>query len=297
MTIHSTTTVEIRDTKIGERPHVQTTMERWHAAGASGFLLDTYPQVFSTEADAVSVCAFAHGKVVSHAAYREVSLATSAGDAHVYLVGSVATAPEMRERGFASDVLSEIVQRGEAAGVDAVLLWSDKWGFYQRLGFEPAGRQVELVIKPRPGTLAAGIRPAHAGDLLDLLTLHRLKPLRVERSLHDMALQLGVPRMTTMVLERGHRVVAYACFGKGIDFQGWWHELGGSDGDLATLILGTMEVMGIEKSTVLMPPYRPELLRRLGPSLVSSHEGAGALRRALTPIGNADFFVDGLDSI
>ena len=177
------------------------------------------------------------------------------------------------------------------------MLWSDRWSIYERLGFRPAGRQEEALIRTLPGSIVPGIRAAGLRDIIPLLELHKAKPYRVERDLHDMALLLSVPGMWTMVLERDAEIVAYACYGKGVDFPNWWHEMGGTDRDVGTLLRGAMESMGHDQATILLPPYRTELKGFLGSCLVSSRECHGALRLDLTPAGRRDFFIDGLDSI
>ena len=101
--------------------------------------------------------------------------------------------------------------------------------------------------------------------------------------------------MTTLVLERAGRVVAYACLGKGADFDGWWHELGGDDERVAALLLGATARMA--DTMVLVPPYRQELLRWLGSAVQLVNDGISALCLPLTDAGFAPVFVDGLDSI
>lgn len=280
-----------------ERMAALRAVEQWSGYSGPEFLAGAYPHVFGSEAEAELLGGFEKDRLVAHAALRRVVLVTSAGDQKATLVGSVITSPGDRGRGVGTELLSRVAARAEAEGRDALYLWSDKWSFYARLGFVPAGAQDELELRPRPGILAPGIRPARAGDVPEILALHRQKPLRVERSLHDQALMLSTRGLTTMVLEHEGRVAAYACHGKGIDFPGWWHEVGGADPDVAMLVLGTMLVLGQATATLLVPPYRRELRARLVPFVVAGHAGVGALRRALTPVGQGEFFVDGLDSI
>src|SRR5690606_39086360 len=222
------------------------------------------------------------GRLLCHALVREVTLVTSAGPAAYTLVGSVVTHPEHRGNGLATCLLQNIIERARQRGQDAVCLWSGRWSFYERLGFAPAGEQAELVLGPARGTLAPGIRPAEARDVVALWELHRTKPLRVDRSLADVALLLSIPKMRVFVLERHGRAAAYACFGKGADFPDWWHEFGGTDEDVATLVRGAMDVMGVTEATLLLPPYRPALRTMLKSMIVSAREGVCALRHPLT---------------
>ena len=129
-------------------------------------------------------------------------------------------------------------------------------------------------------------------DVPDILALHERKPLRVRRDLAETALLLAAGDMTTMVLAAEEEVLAYACLGKGADFLGWWHELGGDDANVEPLLHGAMQHLGLTTSTVLMPSYRDDLL-----PVTTGRRGACALRLTFTETGGGDFFVDGLDSI
>ena len=76
------------------------------------------------------------------------------------------------------------------------------------------------------------------------------------------------------------------------DFGGWWHELGGEDTDVRRLLAGAMALLDRDTATVLVPPYRAELVA--GTQLPPA---ACALGLPLTAAGRGPFFVDGLDSI
>ena len=289
--------VDVRKITPTEKPGAILAIQEWSGFEGPDLLAGAYPQVFSNEAVAELVGGFVQGQLVAHAALRHVTIVSSAGDLAATLVGTVVTAPAYRGQGIGSELLRRVIASAELEHKDALYLWSDKWPFYERLGFQACGVQHELELKPRPGILAPGIRPARSNDVLGILSLHRKKPLRAERTLHDQALVLATSSLMTMVLEREGQIAAYACYGKAMDFRGWWHEIGGSDEDAATLVLGTMEVLGQESSTLLVPPYRARLVERVRPCIVNSRAGIGALRKSLTPLGQADFFFDGLDSI
>lgn len=280
------------------RPDCAQEVERWLAA--EGLRIDLqveYPHAFHLEGRSQVASIACDGRLVTHAVTREVTAVTRDGPASFTLVGAVATHPEHRRRGLATRLVQEIVQRAQCRGQDAVCLWSERWGFYERLGFEPAGAQSELVVGPARGSLATGIRPAEARDVVALWELHGRKPWRIDRSVTDMALLLSIPKMRTLVLERRGRPVAYACLGKGADFTNWWHEQGGSDEDVATLVRGATEFLGLEEATVLVPPYRATLRAMLAPTQRKVREGVCALRLALSDAGRSDFFIDGLDSL
>jgi GNAT superfamily N-acetyltransferase len=280
------------------RPDWVAEVESWLAAGGPRLgLRAEYPHAFHPEGHAELATILVDGALRCHALVREVTAVTRQGAAAYTLVGAVATHPDHRNGGLASALLRGIVERAGQRGQDAVCLWSEQWSFYERLGFQPAGRQAELVLGRARGSLAPGIRPAETRDLLALWDLHRQKPLRIDRTAGDLALLFSIPRMRTFVLERRGSAVAYACLGKGTDFPDWWHELGGSDEDVAALVRAGMDVMDLEEATLLLPPYRTTLAAMLAPMRRGTRDGICALRHSLTELGQADFFIDGLDSV
>ncbi len=92
-------------------------------------------------------------------------------------------------------------------------------------------------------------------------------------------------------------VAAYDCHGKGLDFHGWWHELGGDDADLAQLLPVAMHRVQQERATILIPPYRRALGEALARQSTRVEQGIVALHKPLTDLGHCEFFVDGLDSV
>ena len=102
--------------------------------------------------------------------------------------------------------------------------------------------------------------------------------------------------MTTVVRERSGVVLAYACCGKGADLQGHWHEVGGSDAEVAALLPAAMHLAEQIEAVLLLPPYRAALTERLGRAVVGSFAVPGPMVRSF----RADLpacWVDGLDSV
>ena len=287
----------IRPVAPSELPDTAKSLSEWMKTSSDYTLQQTFPQVYRTDGQANLFGLFDDNRLLSHVAVEKVRLISPQGAFRAGLIGAVATDPEVRGRGLASRLLAEVVSQCRTQGLDAAILWSEERSFYERLGFRPAGRQEEVLIRTQPGSPIPGIRDAGLSDIIPILELHSAKSYRVERDLHDMALLLSVPGMRTMVLEHDAEIVAYACYGKGVDFPNWWHEMGGTDHDVGTLLRGAMESTGHEQAMVLLPPYRTGLKGFLGTSLVSARECYCALRLELTPAGRRDFFVDGLDSI
>jgi GNAT superfamily N-acetyltransferase len=286
----------VRCVRPEERRGAVERVETW--LDARGQLARTYPQVFGPAHSAELLGAFSDGELYAHAACREVRVRTERGSLRVLMVGSVVTAPEHRGRGLASELVRAAIERARCGGCDAVVLWSDRWAFYERLGFRPSGSQLEVELRSRPGAPpAAGVRHASFADLPSLHALHARKPCAAERTLGELAVLLTATPMATWVLERGGEVIAYACQGKGLDFTGWWHEVGGEDEDVAALVSTAMAASAQKRATLLLPDYRRGVVQALGTAVEAVREGVSGLCLALTERGRAPWFVDGLDSI
>jgi hypothetical protein len=107
---------------------------------------------------------------------------------------------------------------------------------------------------------------------------------------------LTTPGLTTLVLERGTEIAAYACCGKGADLADHWHEVGGADEDVAALLRDALHVAGQIEAILLLPPYRAGLTRALGRSAVERFEVTGPM--SLSPRGPLPAcWIDGLDSV
>lgn len=279
-----------------ELPAAVESLTAWQVTDNEYTLEQTFPQVYRPDGTATRFGCFEAGGLVSHTAVQTVCLASPSGDTRAGLIGAVATAPAARGRGLASRLLSEVIAWSRRRGLDSLLLWSQPRSLYDRLGFLPAGLQEEVLIRTRTGAHPPAGRPAAARDIVAIHHLHEKKPYRVRRRLQDTALLLSVAGMSTNVLERNGEVVAYVCCGKGADFPNWWHEMGGTDRDVADLFHGSM-ALGPNCTTLLLPPYRAGLKRLLGGSILRARTTYCALRLVLTAAGEREFFIDGLDSI
>ncbi len=287
----------IRNLTQEEREDAIDSIHSWMEFPDDASLIGSYPQVFQAEGQALSLGAFFAGKLSSHTAYRRVNLRASNGFIKATLVGDVATAPEHRGERLASRILEKLASSEQAAGQDCILLWSDLWEFYARLGYAPAGVQAELKMKINITQDCPGVRPAAIADLSAILELHEQKPWRVKRDLSELSLLMSVQNLDCMVLTEDSRILAYACHGKGLDLQGWWHELGGSDQALQKLIPAAMSQLRQKEAVLILPPYRHALITKLSGLYEELREGIVALCKPLSSRGLCDFFVDGLDSI
>lgn len=269
-------------------------LDAWLLPGAFYGVQHTWPQLYRRDGDGAFFGVFDGDRLVSHCASRIVTLRTSAGPRRANLIGSVATDPAARGRGHASQALAAALAAA-ADRVDLALLWAERPELYRRAGFVAGPAERALVLARRPRRDVAGVRLAEVADHGALQLLHAQKPIGVERSPATMSTLLTTPGMTTVVLERDGRPIAYACTGKGADLQGHWHELGGDDAALATLLPAAMHLTGQLDAVLLLPPYRPQLAELLGAAVVDEMVLHGPMVCAAGVV--PPLWIDGLDSV
>lgn len=271
-------------------------LDQWLLPGQFYGVQHTWPQLYRSDGDGMFFVSLEGERLLSHCACRIETVIGANGPQRVTLIGSVATDPTRRGEGLASAVLAAAVAACEQRS-DAMLLWAERPELYTKHGFVDGREERCLVLARRPRSADfEKVRLAEVRDHAALHALHEHNPLRVVRSLNVMSGLLTTPGMTTVVLEEGGEVIAYACCGKGSDLQGHWHEMSGSDEAVARLLPAAMHVAEQLDAMVLVPPYRSTLRDLLGTSVVEEGVLAGPMVRAHDAT-NASFWIDGLDSV
>jgi GNAT superfamily N-acetyltransferase len=283
-----------------QRKQVQPWLQQltdWLLPEAAYAIEHTWPQLYRSDGNGAFLGMFVDDRLVSHLAWRGVTLHGERSPHRAALLGSVATAPELRGRGYASQLLQQAIADCRDQGIDTILLWAEQPELYARAGFRAGEAETCLLLARRPHADVRGIRVATVADHGQLHALHEQKPLRVERPAREMSALLTTPGLTTTVLCPGERILAYACCGKGADLQGWWHECGGSDTDVARLLAGSMHLLGQTEAPLIVPPYRQGLADGLGASAQDEFTVAGPMQLQLSASAAQRTFVDGLDSV
>jgi GNAT superfamily N-acetyltransferase len=272
-------------------------LSRWLLPDAFYSVAHTWPQLYRSDGGGTFLVLMDGERMVSHLAVREAVLVGPAGPLRAALIGSVATDPEERGRGLASRLLRQAMAVARAAGLDAALLWAERPELYRRAGFGPGRPERCALLSVEVGAASAAVRLATVSDHAAIHALHERKPVRVVRTAGVTSGLLTTPGMVVAVLEEGGEVVAYGCCGKGADLQGWWHEVGGEDAAVARVLVGGMALCGRREALVVVPPYRVELVARLGPAVRGTEMVDGPMVAAFTEAGGQACFVDGLDSV
>ncbi|MEN9723241.1 MAG: hypothetical protein RJB38_1227 [Pseudomonadota bacterium] len=182
-------------------------------------------------------------------------------------IGGVVTSSAHRGKGHAGRLMQEWIELLGARGVRLLVLWGFDSPLYQRLGFQPLGRQVRVPIAKCRANLAA------AASSAGFSTLEGFSPeifsFMQERRRQGQGVLLSDAEFTVMarhqntrwlrVLDRNQSVVGYGAFGRGVDLGHQLHEWGGRPEalslilDWATGISSEAEIMGsyAELSSVL----------------------------------------------
>ena len=225
-------------------------------------LAPEYPLVFHPDGPGGVVSLRDEDGVTSACTVLTRDLVSPRGSLRVGLIGSVATAPEHRGQGLATQVLRAAEGELRRLGATLALLWADDPGFYLRRGWRPVGRELLLPLaRELTDSLPAheGVREARPGEYEALLPLYLAHEQRSERTASEMAHALACPRMRTLVLEREGELVAYACRGRGEDMQVAIHEWGGAPEDVLPLLRAHLvQAEEAEGGLVALAPWPSE---------------------------------------
>lgn len=270
-------------------------LDAWLLPGCFYGVQHTWPLLYRSDGDGRFHALVEGDRLVSHCATKTVLAHGLTGPFRCALLGSVATDPARRGEGLAGAVIDAAIA-ALPAQVEHVLLWAEREDLYAKHGFVSTSPETMLIVVRRPRPDMNGVRLAAIDDHDALHALHVRKPWRIERTRIVMSGMLTTPGLSTLVFERDGQIVAYACTGKGADLQGTWHEFGGSDEDVAHLLLAGMHLTDQTEAAVLLPPYRKRLEGLLGRSVVDATTVPGPMARSLhAPL--PPMFVDGLDSV
>jgi hypothetical protein len=208
------------------------------------------------------------------------------------LIGSVATDPRHRGRGLAGRLLEKAERALADQGCVLALLWADDPGFYARRGWREAGSERLFVVERGdlerlPSAAGATVRALAPDDHGALHRIYSLHVSRVDRTPAETRALLSCPGVTTLVLERGRDIAAYACLGRGKDLARCVHEWGGAVDDVLALVREHGERAARQGDTephFLMTPATSRAVHaRLQTLGLSGVEGVLAMARLLDP--------------
>ena len=247
--------------------------------GSSISLDQDLPLLVGRLAPSIRLIVRTEGRIVAHAAlyvhaYRMLNHAFNVG-----IIGAVATSEGARGRGFASALVRELLVILPDHKVQVCALWSQAPGFYERLGFVCAGREIIHTATregmPEPED-SSRVRPARQADLPALRVIHNQEPSLTIRTAHEWDTWLGLPETSFFVLEHQGGISSYGVLGKGLDLQGCVHEWGGPEHLLPLLLGGMLAQCGRDELYVMSPPWKraaSELMNALGAEATTGYLG------------------------
>ena len=224
-----------------------------------------YPLVFRPGfpgrvlAKSVEARAGGEREVVAACAVLPRRLVTPSATFAVGLVGSVATAPQHRGRGYGKEVVARAGAELAKAGAVCAMLWADDAGWYREQGWIPVGTEYVFVLNrglellmPDPEDVRAATPRDHAA----IHALYTTQPSRVERTAAETSALLSGPGIQTLVVDVGGEVVAYASLGRGADLRNVVHEWAGPIERVLSLVRAHLEAAPADSEGiyVMVPP-------------------------------------------
>ncbi len=119
-------------------------------------------------------------RMIAHAGQVWCDLIVDGEPTRVAALHGILVDPEYRGRGHARAVIDAALRRLDDAGVDRVILWSEKIDFYARFGFRPTPESAFRCGAPAPADVAS--RPLDLDQHVDVEILRRLLAARTPLS-------------------------------------------------------------------------------------------------------------------
>jgi GNAT superfamily N-acetyltransferase len=191
-------------------------------------LVNEYPLVFLPDSRERLLLKKEGNRIVAGLAMLERNVEVAFGRHHRLLfVGSVVTAEDARMKGYQRELFDGVEAYGRECGADAIVLWSSQISFYEKLGFFLGGLQATWIPSHQRPLSSSSVEvkisvDGHVGWRDDYFEWHSRRRCVVQRSLHEMRLLWGIPRMVRATTDQ-----AYVLLGKGEDFQDVVHEWAG----------------------------------------------------------------------
>lgn len=231
--------------------------------------------------------------VVAACAVLPRTLVTPAATFPVGLVGSVATAPRHRGRGYGKEVVARAVEEAAATGAVCAMLWADDAGWYRDQGWIPVGTECIFVLTRGSEPLLPEARHARPATSADHAAIHRLyctQSVRAQRSFAETSALLEGPGVRTLVatgiraatggasteasreassgtdaasgVDDDGDVAAYAALGRGADLRNVVHEWAGPLDEVLALVRAHLEASPRDSDGiyVMVPPCAGDMI-------------------------------------
>ena len=214
-------------------------------------------------------------KILSHALIKPIVTKTPNAIYKIGAIGSVVTDPSFRQQGLSTLNMQNCLAKATAQDCDLVVLWTDKYDFYQKFGFELAGSENTYVFEQPQKNMCENIRIIKGAqvDPQAILKLYSQHTVGSVRSLEDLSQFLKIPNSNIYTAwSNTNQLLAYAVDGKGADLQTFVHEWGGQVNAIVDLLSHMVKTEG--KTYHLMVPRHATNLRKTLDGLnIYCHQG------------------------
>lgn len=214
-------------------------------------------------------------KIIAHAVLKTLIVKTPQAIFKVGAIGSVITHPEHRQQGHSRKNIEKCIELAQAQECDLVILWTDQFEYYRKMGFELAGYDYNYVLEKEEPIKDTQLRFV-AGNNVDPEALHKLysqHTVHAVRSTEDFRQFLKIPN-TNLFTAWGpnNQLLAYAAEGKGADLTNYIHEWAGN-ADALTDLFRYIRTTKKETVTVMVPAHSQNMRRKLEQHATLSHQG------------------------
>ena len=197
---------------------------------------EEYPLLLSPTTHQQSTCVFHDNEVAAHANLfpRKLIHASGQKSFNIGLIGNVATSKKYQRHGLQYKLMEHLEKTALLQNVDALILWSDLYEFYQKLGFASTGREIRYMFARNPNAQSSSLELQDTKDLSDydlaqMLSIRPKMEWNLERSTSDFAKLLTIPNTSLYTSKKNQKISSFYIVGKGSDMQGVIHEWGTND--------------------------------------------------------------------
>lgn len=279
---------------------------------------EEYPLVLGPHGKHFSYCLVSGDELIAHANLwpRTLTDFERHESYQIGLIGNVATAPKWRGRGIMRELFNDLKKRARESNLEALVLWSDLYKFYQNLGFESHGTELRFFFdsenlpkrnkKKRSFVLCPPERVS-VEDARAILQCRYRTRFNVEMTAEEYRELLRIPQCFLFAKREGNGISAFGILGRGFDMKGVIHSWGaGSPGELLGGVADIGEELGLKEVILLAPgclknDWKTELGKHASRvedhMMAMSHVFEGTKLEAVKSPWRESGFIWGMDSI
>jgi GNAT superfamily N-acetyltransferase len=214
-------------------------------------------------------------KIISHAVLKTLIIKTPIAIFKVGAIGSVVTDPNYRQQGHSRKNIENCIELARQQECDVVILWTDQFDFYRKMGFELAGFDYSYVIENKTAIKNKDLRFV-TGNNVDPAALQKLysqHTVHAIRSNDDFKQFLKIPNSNLYTAwDPQNKLVAYAVEGKGLDLVNYVHEWAGQTPALIDLF-NYIQQQKNQILTIMTPAHSINLHASLKECSTLTHQG------------------------